>query len=116
MTPQGQKYLFDIQRAIELIDQFVLDTPTFSAYQADLKTRSAVERQLAIIGEAVNHLRRVEPEAKLPNTKQMVDFRNRLIHSYDNVNEAIVWAIIHNHLPALKADVAQKLTKSGGDY
>lgn len=44
MTPQGQKYLFDIQRAIELIEQFVLDTPAFVAYQADLKTRSAVER------------------------------------------------------------------------
>lgn len=115
MTPQGQKYLFDIQRAIELIEQFVLDTPAFVAYQADLKTRSAVERQLAIIGEAVNHLRRVEPSAALPNTKQMVDFRNRLIHSYDNVNETIVWAIIHNYLPALKADVAQKLDESGGD-
>ena len=115
MTPQGQKYLFDIQRAIALIEAFVLDTATFAEYRADLKTRSAVERQLAIVGEAVNHLRRVEPEAKLPNTKLMVDFRNRLIHSYDNVNEAIVWAIIHNHLPALKADVAQKLAESGGN-
>lgn len=37
MTPQGQKYLFDIQRAIKLIDHFVLDTPTFDTYQADLK-------------------------------------------------------------------------------
>lgn len=115
MTPQGQKYLFDIQRAINLIEQFVLDTPTFDTYQADLKTRSAVERQLAIIGEAVNHLRRVEPQAKLTDTKQMVDFRNRLIHSYDNVNEAIVWTIINNHLPALKADTAQKLAENSGD-
>ena len=81
MTPQGQKYLFDIQRAIALIEAFVRDTPSFAAYQADLKTQSAVERQLAIIGEAVNHLRRVEPNAKLSNTKQMVDFRHRLIHA-----------------------------------
>jgi uncharacterized protein with HEPN domain len=36
-------------------------------------------------------LRRVWPEVNLPNTKQMIDFRNRLIHSYDNVNNAIVW-------------------------
>jgi uncharacterized protein with HEPN domain len=115
MTPQGQKYLFDIRRAIELIEDFVRETPDFAAYQADLKTQSAVERQLAIVGEAVNHLRRVEPDAKLPNTKQMVDFRNRLIHSYDNVNGAIVWAIIHNHLPILKADVQQHLTESSGD-
>jgi uncharacterized protein with HEPN domain len=115
MTPQGQKYLFDIQRALGLIEDFVRDTPTFAAYQTDLKTRSAVERQLGIVGEAVNHLRRVEPDAKLPNTKQMVDFRNRLIHSYDNVNETIVWAIIHNHLPALKADIQQQLAEDIGN-
>lgn len=115
MTPQGQKYLFDIQRAIELVEDFVRETADFAAYQADLKTQSAVERQLAIVGEAVNHLRRVEPNAKLPNTKQMVDFRNRLIHSYDNINGAIVWAIIHNHLPALKTDVQQRLAESSGN-
>ena len=115
MTPQGQKYLFDIRRAIELIEDFVRETADFTAYQADPKTQSAVERQLAIVGEAVNHLQRVEPDAKLANTKQMVDFRNRLIHSYDNVNGTIVWAVIHNHLPALKADVLQKLVESGGN-
>jgi uncharacterized protein with HEPN domain len=112
MTPHGQKYLFDIKRAIELVEEFVRDTPTFPAYQADLKTKSAVERQRGIIGEAVNHLRRVEPAAELANTKQMVDFRNRLIHSYDNVNDTIVWAIVHNQLPALKADVQQRLGES----
>lgn len=109
MTPQGQKYLFDVLRAIERIEAFLADTATFSAYQLDFKTQSAVERQLGIVGEAVNHLRRVEPDAKLPNTKQMVNFRNRLIHSYDNVNHAIVWAIVTNHLPALKSDVQRQL-------
>lgn len=96
MTQRGQKYLFDILRAIELAEEFVRDVADFSAYQADLKTRSAVERQLGIVGEAVNHLRRVWPEAELPNTKQMIDFRNRLIHSYDNMDDVIVWAILKN--------------------
>ncbi len=105
MTPRSQKYLFDIGQAIAAVEEFISDTPDFTAYQADHKTRSAVERQLAIVGEAVNHLRREWPEANLPNTKQMVDFRNRLIHSYDNVNDAIVWTIVHKHLPTLKAEV-----------
>jgi uncharacterized protein with HEPN domain len=109
MTQKGHKYLFDVLRAVELIEAFVADTPTFSAYQSDLKTQSAVERQLAIVGEAVNHYRRVEPDAELPNTKQMVDFRNRLIHSYDNVNGSIVWTIVQNHLPELKAEVQRQL-------
>lgn len=109
MTQQGRKYLFDILRAIELAEEFVCDLPGFAAYQADAKTRSAVERQLGIVGEAVNHLRRVWPEAQLPNTKQMVDFRNRLIHSYDNIDDAIVWTIVKRHLPALKVDVQHRL-------
>ncbi|WP_197076652.1 HepT-like ribonuclease domain-containing protein [Hymenobacter terrenus] len=63
----------------------------------------------------MNHLRQIEPGAELANTKQMIDFRNRLIHSYDNVNDTIVWAIVHNHLPALKADVQQRLGEGSGD-
>lgn len=61
------------------------------------------------MGEAVNQLRRVWPEANLPNTKQMIDFRNRLIHSYDNISDAIVWTIVHKHLPALKQEVLARL-------
>ena len=37
--------------------------------------------------------------------KQMVNFRNRIIHSYDNIDVSIVWAILKNHLPILKAEV-----------
>ena len=113
MTPPGRKYLFDILRAIELAEEFVRDVPDFAVYQADLKTRSAVERQLGIVGEAVNQLRRGWPEMQLPNTKQMVDFRNRLIHSYDNIDDVIVWAILKKHLPALKADVQKHLAENG---
>ena len=51
MMPQGHKYLFDIKRAIELIEEFMRDTPTFTAYQTDLKTRSAVERQSQLLAK-----------------------------------------------------------------
>ena len=51
------KYLFDIQSSISLIESFLKDIDTFSDYQNDLKTQSAVERQLAIIGEVVNKLK-----------------------------------------------------------
>jgi uncharacterized protein with HEPN domain len=46
--------------AIELIEEFIADVSDFSAYENDRKTQSAVERQLAIIGEALNHFRKVE--------------------------------------------------------
>jgi len=97
--------LLDICLAGEAVREFTADTPDFMAYQASHKTRSAVERQLASVGEAVNPFRRECPAAILQNTRQMVDFRNRLIHSYNNVNDTIVLVIIKQHLPVLNTEV-----------
>ena len=54
MTEKGKKYLSDIITAIQLIEGFIIDIESFTTYSNDLKTQSAVERQLGIIGEAVN--------------------------------------------------------------
>lgn len=52
MTEKSRKFLSDIIRALELIENFLADTPDYNSYQNDLKTQSADERQLAIVGEA----------------------------------------------------------------
>jgi len=80
---QSKKYLSDILRAIELTEQFSASTETFLDYLADLKTQSAIERQLSIIGEAVNKFDKLQPESTLKNARKIVGFRNRLIHTYD---------------------------------
>ena len=36
---------------------------------------------------------------------QIVNFRNRLVHAYDSIDDAIVWVIINKHLPELKNEV-----------
>jgi uncharacterized protein with HEPN domain len=79
MTEQGKKYLSDILRAIELIEQFTITTTNFNDYSMDLKTQSAVERQLEIIGEAVNSFDKLLPELTIENARKIVGFRNRLI-------------------------------------
>ena len=108
MTEKIAKYLSDIQLAVNLIDEFLIGVENFSTYQSDMKTQSAVERQLGIIGEAVNKIRQEEPEI-LNQAKQIVDLRNRLIHSYDNIDANIIWAVIKIYLPELKAEVDEKL-------
>jgi uncharacterized protein with HEPN domain len=35
----------------------------------------------------------------------VVDFRNRIIHSYDNIDASIVWVIVKRHLPILREGV-----------
>ena len=102
------KYLFDIQSSIHLIELFTQDIYTFEQYMNDIKTQSAVERQLGIIGEAANKIRQEDAEI-LSQIKQIVDFRNRIIHSYDNIDANIVWVIIKKYLPILKSEVDKKL-------
>ncbi len=105
MTEEGKKYLSDILMAIELIDEFVEPTPTFALYESDLKTRSAVERQLSIVGEALNKFKKLETGVQISNDKQIIAFRNRLVHAYDSIDSAIVWAILKRHLPNLKQEI-----------
>jgi uncharacterized protein with HEPN domain len=109
MNEKAKKYLSDILQAIDLIEEFVSDVPTFEDYLTDQKTQSAVERQLGIIGEAVNKFRQVVNDHELTNATEIVGFRNRLIHNYDGLDETIVWAVIQNHLPKLKDEVKEEL-------
>lgn len=111
MTERERKYLSDILIAIELIDDFVGEITNFADYQADYKTKSAVERQLGIIGEAVNQFRRENSVIELSHLRQVVNFRNRLIHSYNSVDDSIVWTIVKRHLPILKAEVEKGLAE-----
>ena len=109
MTDQGKKYLSDILHAIELIEDFTDSIKDYYAYDADLKTQSAVERQLGIVGEAVNKFDKLFPNSTLDNARRIVGFRNRLIHSYDAVDSSMIWAIIKKHLAPLKSEVIDKL-------
>lgn len=109
MTDQGKKFLSDIIQAINLIESFTSEITDYDDYIADLKTQSAVERQLGIIGEAVNKFEKLFPESTLINARKIVGFRNRLIHTYDAVDTSIIWAIIKKHLDPLKNEITEKL-------
>jgi uncharacterized protein with HEPN domain len=92
--------------AIELIEDFTDGINDFKVYDNDRKTQSAVERQLAIIGEALNQFRKLEPTIEIQNDKQIVAFRNRLVHAYDSIDNSIVWAIMSKHLQPLKTEIS----------
>ena len=109
MTEKAKKYLSDILLAIDKIEEFLKDIESFEKYSTDYKTQSAVERQLGIIGEAVNKFSKLVPEEPLNNAKQIVGLRNRLIHTYDAIDNTIIWAIIKKHLEPLKIEVINKI-------
>lgn len=109
MTDQERKYLADIAFAIELIQEFTTTTSGFEEYDEDRKTQSAVERQLGIIGEAVNQFEKLSSSNSLKHAPQIVAFRNRIIHAYDSIDNSMVWVIIKKYLPLLLTEVKMKL-------
>jgi uncharacterized protein with HEPN domain len=109
MELQSKKYLDDILYAIESIEEFIAGISSYDEYINDKKTRSAVERQLGIIGEAANKYDKLNPNEPLQNISQIIGLRNRIIHAYDSINDVVIWAIVQKHLPNLKKEIIQKL-------
>ena len=99
------KYLSDKIIAINLIEDFTAEIDDFLTYQKDFKTQSAVERQLIIIGEALNKIKKKNPNFKIENSNEIIGFRNRLTHAYDNIDNSIVGAILKLHLNQLKQEI-----------
>ncbi len=100
-------FLADILAAADAINT-MLHGIDFVAYAESIEKRSAVERQLLNIGEAMNHLRRLRPEwmARFTTPDRIVAFRNILAHGYYMVMPDVVFDIATNHVPALRAEVA----------
>lgn len=105
-----RKYLYDMKQACELLLQFTAGK-TFTDYSADPILRSAVERQFEIVGEALAQALRLDPDlaAKITNTARIIAFRNRLIHGYASIADAIVWGILEANLPTLYREVSTLL-------
>jgi uncharacterized protein with HEPN domain len=80
---------------------------TFVEYEAERWFRRTVEREFEIIGEALNRLEQSDPTtaAAISELPRIVGFRNRIIHAYDAVDNAIVWGIIESHLPRLLREI-----------
>ena len=102
-------YLKDILDAIEAIENFV-EGMDFESFQKDDKTSSAVIRKFEIIGEATRNIpqdiRKAYPDIPW---KEMVGFRDKLIHFYFGIKYEIVWDTIKSRLPELKTKIERVL-------
>ncbi len=106
------KTLEDILNAILEINSFFGTRPMrYDIYLSDVCLRRAVERNITIIGEAMNRLLRLAPSIEITAARRIVDTRNYVIHGYDSVTDDVMWGIVVRHLPLLKAEV-EKLLES----
>ncbi|MFO8021846.1 MAG: HepT-like ribonuclease domain-containing protein [Perlabentimonas sp.] len=111
MKREAKKYLFDIKTSIESIFEFLGEKRNFFEYQNNKLLRRGIEREIEIIGEAMNRIMKIAPDIQIENARQIVDTRNWVIHGYDKVDDVVIWGIISNHLPKLRKEVEDLLTK-----
>ncbi|MBI5875826.1 MAG: DUF86 domain-containing protein [Deltaproteobacteria bacterium] len=109
MNDTTKKYLYDIKKSVDSITIHLGGINNFKLFSGNLTVRRAVERELEIIGEAMTHLLSIEPEIKIADAKKIIAMRNRIIHGYDSVDDAVVWNVVIKSLPVLKGEVAKLL-------
>jgi uncharacterized protein with HEPN domain len=110
MDREIKTWLYDIFNSIEEIEQFLPQgSRKFESYSSDLKTKRAVERNFEIIGEAFKRILEKDPNIEISNSKKIIGLRNRIIHGYDVISDELIWGIIINDIPKLKAEVSALL-------
>ncbi len=111
------KYLEDVRMACVDVEQFFTKYPNrFDVFSNDRLMIRAVERSVEIMGEAINRILKREPDFSLPNARAIVQTRNRVIHSYEKVENEFLWGLVKRHIPELKKDVERILAEYEEQY
>jgi uncharacterized protein with HEPN domain len=110
MHADSAKLLWDAQQAVLKIVRFT-GGKSFDQYLNDDLLRSGVERQFEIVGEALKHFSRLDPELALSisDLPRIVAFRNVLIHGYATVDDQVVWGVVEANISSLSKDLANLL-------
>ena len=110
MDRKLRKYLEDILNSINEIELFMEGRPReYETFCNDLLFRRGVERNIEIMGEAMNQALKINPNLPVTSARKVVDTRNFIIHAYDSLREDILWAIVIRHMPLLKKEIEEIL-------
>jgi uncharacterized protein with HEPN domain len=114
MDRDARSFLWDIEEAAKAIARFTRDLDAGSFAGNEL-VHTAVERKFEIIGEALNRLAKLDPALarRIPDYRDIIAFRNLLIHGYAAVELDQVWRAATESLPRLQAVVAALRSELG---
>ncbi len=106
------KHLQDVRDAISELEDFFEGYPMrFDLFEKDRLRICAVERKTEIMGEAINRIRKRDPEFKIPNAKNIINTRNRIVHGYDSVEAEFLWGLVIRDIPLLKRDIDRLISE-----
>jgi uncharacterized protein with HEPN domain len=96
-------YRGHILDAIQRIEGYLRGVDN-DGFRSEPLLQDAVVRQLMVLGEASARLsddfRRSHPDVPW---RQIGGMRNRIVHDYMSIDLDVVWGVVHNDLPSLKA-------------
>jgi uncharacterized protein with HEPN domain len=113
LDPEVASRLKDIDDCCIAIQEHLVDI-TFEHFVSNRTIRSAVERELITIGEAVRALLRAMPEfeSHVTDPRGIVDLRNVLVHGYRRLDPRTIWTLAQTEVPALEDEVRTLLIPS----
>ncbi|HEV2098467.1 MAG TPA: HepT-like ribonuclease domain-containing protein [Stellaceae bacterium] len=114
MQRDARAYLWDAVQAANSVRAFIR-ARNYEAFAEDDLVRSAVERQLQIVGEALAQLAKLDPQsaATVPDLPRIIAFRNILVHGYAGIDYETVWRLIQEKLPELISNLTAILDERG---
>lgn len=112
ISREEKKLLVDIVEAIHSIDEHLEQQRILEIYLKNKTKRRAVEREIEIIGEAMSKVLKINPTITISYSRIIVDLRNKVIHSYDAVDDILIWKIIMKDLPILMEEVKKLLDEN----
>ncbi len=95
----------DMLEAIRKIELYIAGLDR-SSFLGDEKTTDAVVRNLEVLGEAARQLPGdfTSRHSYIP-WNEIAGLRNRIVHDYFGLDLEIIWQVIDNDLPSLKAEL-----------
>ncbi|MCC6424792.1 MAG: DUF86 domain-containing protein [Phycisphaerales bacterium] len=103
--------IWDMLEAAHAVDQFAKGK-TFDDYLSDRMLRSAVERQIEILGEAARRVSDTFQSAhpEIP-WRIIIAQRNVLAHEYGEIKHERIWRVVVQHLPRLATQLSPLVPK-----
>ena len=104
MSRDWRLYLDDIVEYSDRASRYT-EGMTYEEFLGNEQVYDATVRCLEVIGEAVRNVPdELRIEAPSIPWAQIAAFRNRLAHAYFSLLNPLVWEVIQQHLPPLRAE------------
>jgi uncharacterized protein with HEPN domain len=111
------KLLLDVSNACQEVVDYCATTSR-DEFVADRTLQHVIAHLVIVTGEALRRAERLDPTlaSTIPQLRDVIDTRNRIVHGYDSINYDLLWDIAIDDIPPLIDVVAYVLYRLDVDH